>query len=332
MRTPPNPRPIERSRAVVAVALAALVVPVGCSAPEEDAGPSTGAPSTSSRPTTPEASSDSPSTPFQSSTKSSTSGTAGRGACTIAAAGDVAGDDFEEGAALTAALISSRRPRAVVAVGDTAYEEGSSDDYADYYDPTWGAFQDITLPVPGNHEYETSGGAGFAEYFGQEALSNRSVDMCGWRLVLVNEYAGMEEAASFITQQAGTRPLVVVWHEPRFSSGDEHGSDPEMQPLWEAAVAAGAAIVLNGHDHDYERFAPLDAEGNPVSGGTTEFVTGLGGHHVRDFSDIEAHSEARFTGTPAVLFLTLRRRGYSWEEQTVDGRVVDAGRATVTPQ
>ena len=312
MRTPPDPHPVAGSRAVVAVALAASVMTVGCSAPDGAAGRSTGGPS-------------------QSSTKPSASGTPGRG-CTIAAAGDIASDDFEEGAARTAALIESRRPLAVVPVGDTAYEEGSSDNYADYYDPTWGAFKDITLPVPGNHEYETSGATGFADYFGQQALLNRSVDMCGWRLVLVNEYAGIEEAASFIAQQVDTWPLVVVWHEPRFSSGDEHGSEPEMQPLWEAAAAAGAAIVLNGHDHDYERFAPLDAEGNPVSGGTTEFVTGLGGHDVRDFGDIEAHSEARFTGAPAVLFLTLRREGYSWEEQAVDGRVVDRGTATVPPR
>jgi hypothetical protein len=214
-----------------------------------------------------------------------------------------------------------------VVVGDTAYDEGSPENYADYYDPTWGAFKDTTLPVPGNHEYETSGGAGFAEYFGQQALLNRSVDMCGWRMVLVNQYAGIEEAASFIAQQAGTRPLVVAWHEPRLSSGDEHGTEPDMQPLWEAAATAGASIVLNGHDHDYERFAPLDAEGNPAPDGTREFVVGLGGHHIRDFGDIEAHSEARFTGTPAVLFLTLRRAGYSWEERAVDGRVMDRGTA-----
>jgi calcineurin-like phosphoesterase family protein len=325
-------RSVDPSRVVAAIVIAGLVLPAGCSAPSGEVGPSTAATSTSSRPTStgPTATSNTPSSASPGSTESAGPGAPHHGSCMVAAAGDIAGDDFEDGAARTASLISSRRPRAVVAVGDTAYEEGSSENYADYYDPTWGAFKDTTLPVPGNHEYDTSGGTGFAEYFGEQALSNRSVDMCGWRLVLVNEYAGIEEGANFIAQQAGTRPdapLVVVWHEPRFSSGDEHGSDPEMQPLWEAAAAAGAPIVLNGHDHDYERFAPLDAEGNPVPGGTTEFVTGLGGHHIRDFGDIEAHSEARFTGTPAVLFLTLRRNGYSWEERAVDGRVVDRGTA-----
>jgi hypothetical protein len=288
-----------RSRIVAALVVAGLVlVPAGCSSPKGEAKPS----------------------------PAPAPGTTSDANCTIAAAGDVAGeDDFQDGAARTADLITGHRPQAVVVVGDSAYDEGTAEQYADYYDPTWGAFKDITLPVAGNHEYETSGAAGFAEYFGQEVLSNRTVDMCGWRLVLVNQYAGIDEAASFIAQQAGTLPLVVAWHEPRFSSGDEHGSEPDMQPLWEASATAGALIVLNGHDHDYERFAPLDAEGNPVPDGTREFVIGLGGHHIRDFADIEANSEARFTGTPAVLFLTLGHKSYAWEERAVDGTVVDSG-------
>ena len=248
----------------------------------------------------------------------------------LAAAGDIAGADFEDGAARTASLISARRARVVVAIGDTAYDDGSNEDFADYYDPTWGAFKNKTFAVPGNHEYHTSGATGFADYFGKEALSNRGVDLCGWRLLLVNEYEGVDAGVRFIEREARKRPrtpLVVVWHEPRFSSGEEHGSEPEMQPLWEAAVKARAPIVLSGHDHDYERFAALDAAGNPASRGTTQFVTGLGGHRIRKFGDVEAHSVVRFTGTPAVLFLTLRSDGYSWEERAVDGRSVDRGAA-----
>jgi hypothetical protein len=328
-------RRVGPSRVVAVTVLAGLMLPAGCTAPGGDAGPPSSAATASSRATSTGRSTRSPtatSTPSTapSSTRSSAPAASKRSACTIAAAGDIAGEDFQDGAARTAALISSRRPRAVVAVGDTAYDEGSSDNYADYYDPTWGAFKGITFPVPGNHEYDTSDGTGFAEYFGQQALSNRGVDICGWRVLLVNEYEGVDAGAEFIAQQARTRPgvpFLVVWHQPRFSSGDEHGSDPDMKPLWEAATGARAPIVLNGHDHDYERFAPLDAEGKAATGGTTEFVTGLGGHHIRDFGGIEAHSEVRFTGTPAVLFLTLRRDGYSWEERAVDGRRVDRGTA-----
>jgi hypothetical protein len=265
--------------------------------------------------------------------RSSPAAAANRPSCTLAAAGDIAGPDFEDGAARTASLITARDPRAVVALGDLAYDDGSAENFADYYHPTWGAFKDKTYAVPGNHEYHTDA-AGFADYFGTQALTNRGVDVCGWRILLVNEYTGVDAGARFITQQADNRtghPLLVVWHQPRFSSGDEHGSDPDIQPLWQAAVNARSTLVLNGHDHDYERFAPLDAEGNPAPHGTTEFVTGLGGHHIRKFGDIEAHSAARFTGTPAVLFLTLRPHGYSWEARAVDGRLVDHGTTTLPP-
>ena len=317
------------SSAVAATVLAGLLLPVACTARNEDAGrPPAASPAPSGVTSTPGPTATSSASPR--ATRSSPDAAGGRSRCTLAAAGDIAGEDFEDGAARTASLISARHPRVVVALGDTAYDDGSNEDFADYYEPTWGAFKNRTLAVPGNHEYNTDGAAGFADYFGKETLSNRGVDICGWRLLLVNEYEGVEAGARFVAREARKRPrvpLVVVWHEPRFSSGEEHGSDPDTQPLWAAAVKARAPIVLNGHDHDYERFAPLDAAGNPASRGTTEFVTGLGGHRIRDFGDIEAHSVVRFTGIPAVLFLTLRSDGYSWEERTVDGRSVDRGSA-----
>jgi hypothetical protein len=155
------------------------------------------------------------------------------------------------------------------------------------------------------------------------------VTVCGWRILLVNEYDGTDRAGSFLTADAAKHPgmpSIAVWHQPRFSSGDEHGSDEDLQPLWEAAVRADVDIVLNGHDHDYERFARLDATGVPDRTGTTEFVTGLGGHHIRNFDSILSTSAAHFTGTPAVLFLRLRSDGYSWTARTTDGQVVDEGR------
>lgn len=319
------------SRVLTATVLAGLLLPVGCTTRVGDARPPSSATSTPPSATVTR-SPIATSSARASATRPSPPAASDRTSCTLAAAGDIAGEDFKDGAARTASLIRARHPRAVVALGDTAYEDGSREDYAGYYEPTWGAFKGRTFAVPGNHEYHTNGASGFARYFGHESLSNRGVDLCGWRLLLVNEYEGVDSGARFLAREARRRPDVphiVVWHEPRFSSGEEHGSDPDMQPLWAAAVAARAAVVLNGHDHDYERFAPLDAAGDPVRHGTTEFVTGLGGHHIREFGDIEAHSVARFTGTPAVLFLTLRPDGYSWAERTVDGRLVDRGTATL---
>ncbi|WP_222267275.1 metallophosphoesterase family protein [Modestobacter marinus] len=247
-------------------------------------------------------------------------------ACVVAAAGDVAGEeDLDDGAERTAELIAAAEPRKVLALGDLAYPDGTAAEYADLYDPTWGEFRDITAPTPGNHEYRSER-KGYDDYFDVEP--NYAFDVCGWHLVSVDHYAGVSEAAAFIEEEgeaAGDAPLLVYWHAPRFSSG-HHGTDPELQPLWEAAVEAGAEVVLNAHDHHYERFEPLDEDGEPRAGGTVQFVSGNGGHNLRKLDeDRESHSAVALAGTPGVLFLTLRADGYDWSYRDVEGRTGDAG-------
>jgi acid phosphatase type 7 len=254
--------------------------------------------------------------------------------CLVAAAGDVAGaDDWRTGAARTARLIIARKPSRVLALGDLAYDRGSVNDFRRYYQPTWGAFKTKTLAIPGNHEYESSKGpVGFARSFGVFSMRDRAVDLChGWRVVLLNEYSGSEDvdpvavrrAAAFLSADARRHPgkkLIAAWHAPRYSSGDEHGDDSTLAPLWRAAVRARVRIVLNAHDHHYERFAPVGP------GRTVQFISGLGGHHTGDLDkDLATGSTVRFTHTPAVLFLSLGTHGYSWAERTVTGRVVDRG-------
>ncbi len=253
--------------------------------------------------------------------------------CLVAAAGDIAGaDDWRTGAARTARLIIARKPSRVLALGDLAYDRGSVNDFRRYYRPTWGAFKSKTLVIPGNHDYQTSRAAGLARYFGSSSLRNRSVDLChGWRVVLLNEYSGndhvdsgaVRRAARFLGADARRHPgnkLIAAWHAPRYSSGDEHGDDSTLAPLWRAAVRARVRIVLNAHDHHYERFAPVGP------GHTIELISGLGGHHMRGLRDhLATGSTVRFTHTPAVLFLSLGTHGYSWAERTVTGRVVDQG-------
>src|SRR4051794_5459676 len=120
------------------------------------------------------------------------------GACVVAAAGDVAAqEDLRTGAARTADLISSAGPGEGPALGDLAYPEGTPSEYADLYAATWGAFKDITVPTPGNHEYE-SDGKGYFDYF--DVAPNHAVDLCGWRLVSVDQYAGLRQAAAFIAE------------------------------------------------------------------------------------------------------------------------------------
>ena len=317
-----------RRTAAAFAAVLAVVVPAGCSsAADEAAAPSagtsttSGAASPSSRP---------PSAP-PASTGTSAGAPARAASCTVAAAGDIAGPgDADPGAAATAALIAASRPVKVLALGDLAYEHGTPEDFRDFYAPTWGRLRGATEAVPGNHDV-SRGDAGIVGELGASAVENRGVDVCGWRVVLVNEYAGVARAARFVTADAAAHPgvpTIVVWHEPRYSSGSEHGDDASLQPLWAAAVRAGARIVLNGHDHDYERFAPMDQAGGRSARGTREFVSGLGGHNIRGLDTPVANSERRFTGRPAVLFLNLQPDGgYSWSLRTVDGAQLDAGQA-----
>ncbi len=269
-------------------------------------------------------SSDRASAPAESSVATPSGGDEPGSGCVVAAPGDVAAEeDLDDGAARTADLIADTEPRKVLALGDLAYPDGTAAEYADLYDPTWGEFRDITAPTPGNHEYRSEA-KGYHDYFDVEP--NYAFHVCGWHVVSVDHYAGMREAAAFIEAEgaAGDAPLLVFWHEPRFSSG-HHGTDPEFQPLWEAAVEAGAEVVLNAHDHHYERFEPLDEDGEPRPDGTVQFVSGNGGHNLRELDDREEHSEVAIAGTPGVLFLTLRVAGFDWSYRDVEGRTGDAG-------
>lgn len=249
--------------------------------------------------------------------------------CSVAAAGDVAGWDYRSGAARTAELIVRENPGTVVALGDLAYESGTAAEFATYYRPTWGRFEAKIEAVAGNHEYRTAGADGMEAELGEASNDNRAVTRCGWRLVLVNQYKGIAAGADFVRSQRAAHPsapMLVAWHAPRFSSGSEHGSDATVQPLWAAARDLHARIVLNAHDHDYERFAPMNRDGYPLAGGTREFVSGLGGHEIRPLGKVRPNSELRYTGNPAVLFLSLGSTGaYSWRLLRYDGAVRDSG-------
>jgi acid phosphatase type 7 len=249
--------------------------------------------------------------------------------CTVAAVGDVAGaNDYQTGANRTGRQIQNAAPVALLALGDLAYEDGLLSEFRSYYDPGYGPLKPITRPVPGNHEYH-SGGAGYRSYFNISG-ANYAFNVCGWRVIAINQYAGISAGATFIRNQGAAnpgRPILVMWHEPRWSSG-RHGPDLGVQPLWAAAVAVGARVVLDGHEHNYERFAPMNALGartTPATG-TIEFVSGLGGHEPRAFAAVQPNSVARVTGVPGVLYLTLNAdSSFSWRFRTIDGVVQDRG-------
>jgi hypothetical protein len=221
-------------------------------------------------------------------------------------------------------------PGTVFAVGDLAYPDGSDERFAKCYAPTWGRFKDRTRPAPGNHEYHKGAGAtGYVRYFGEAAgdpdKAYYSYELGAWHIVVLNsecvEVGGCDAASpqgqwlkQDLTQHTAGCTL-AYFHKPLFSSGGKHGNDPEMKPLWDLLYHAGADIVINGHDHDYERFAAQDPEGHlDPKHGIREFVVGSGGKNShRQMGAPKPNSEARNDDTFGVLKLTLHPKGYDWD-------------------
>jgi hypothetical protein len=247
---------------------------------------------------------------------------------TVYAAGDIAScahaDPAWSGAAATAALISAGLaavPQAVVlALGDITYPVGALAEFTDCYGPTWGKFKHRTLPAPGNHEYATTGATGYFHYFGAAAGPGYySVQLGSWRLFSLNSNLGPVEhkaQLAWLREQLVRQPArctLAYWHHPLYSSG-MHGNIAHMKQAWQALYEAGADIVLSGHDHVYERFAPQDAEGRrDTARGLRQFVVGTGGALPTPFFWPRANSEARDNNHIGVLKLVLGADSYQWE-------------------
>ena len=259
----------------------------------------------------------------------------------LVGAGDIAWCAALEGARATASLLR-RVPGTVFTVGDMAYEDGSAAQFAQCYEPTWGREKARTRPAPGNHDYRTADAAAYFDYFGKAAGERGkgyySYDLGAWHLVVLNsnceDVGGCGRGSPQLRwlladlQLHPARCTLAYWHAPRFSSGAEHGNDLATTHFWEALYAAGAEVVLGGHDHDYERFAPQDPTGaaDPVHG-IREFVVGTGGASLRPFGSPIANSEARSSDSFGVLKLTLRTGSYDWQFIPVaGGQFADAGR------
>lgn len=238
------------------------------------------------------------------------------GSATFVGAGDISTCDNDNDE-LTAQLLDTI-PGTVFTTGDNAYTSGTRRQFAECYDPTWGRHKDRTRPIPGNHEYRTSQAAGYFQYF-NNIPSYYAYDLGGWRIYALNsEIDTSEISAQLIWLQADLlanprQCVLAYWHRPRWSSGDHHGSDPEMQTLWQIFYDAGAEVVLNGHEHNYERFAPMNAEGEADPLGLREFVVGMGGRNHYELGAILPASEAHDDTSYGVLKLTLHPSGYDWQ-------------------
>ncbi len=242
----------------------------------------------------------------------------------------------------TAALAAGLSPAAVLALGDDQYECGGYQAFVHSYGPSWGRLQRITYAVPGNQEYGTSGGtdcdqsrqaAGYFRYFGAAAgppgRGYYSFDLGGWHLIALNANCSAVDGCGKGSEQERwlegdlqrdhAKCTLAFWHQPRFSSGS-NGNDKHYSAFWEDLYRFNADVVLNGHDHDYERFAPQAPDRTPVINGITEFVVGTGGEDHGSFSGKpEPNSVVRNADTFGVLALTLRPDGFDWSFAPVAG-------------
>jgi 3',5'-cyclic AMP phosphodiesterase CpdA len=251
----------------------------------------------------------------------------------VYAAGDIAQCGVA-GAGLTARLVAEADAQ-VLAVGDLAYPSGRTEDFENCYQPTWGRFKARTLPVPGNHEYRTQGAAGYFGYFGARAMPFRggyySTDLGGWHVVALNSNLDLAPGSAQIEwlvedlKHNRRGCILAFWHHPRFSSG-QHGDNAAMQPLWETLQRNGVSVALSGHDHNYERLAPLDAEGRPdARRGLRSFVVGAGGARLYEMGKTRPHSEMRDATDWGILRLELYAGRYNWKYLTAGGKVTDQG-------
>ena len=324
------------------ILLAGLVLGLGRRAPASSPAPSVVAGASSRG-----GGSGSPSSPLSSGSSSApaasaTAGASPSGEPVLVGAGDIAScalDDDEATAKLIDGIAGT-----VFTAGDNAYDDGSAAQFRDCYAPTWGRFKDRTRPAAGNHDWVTKDAAGYRDYFGAagtnaDSKTWYSYDVGTWHVIVLDSDceavggcgAGSAQGQWLSADLAGTkaRCTVAIWHHPRFSSG-EHGNDTEVGPFWDLLYTANADIVINGHDHDYERFTPQDPGGHEDRDrGIREFVVGTGGATLRAFrATPEANSELRVAKIPGVIKLTLHATGYDWNWLPTAGAVTDTGSAS----
>ena len=219
------------------------------------------------------------------------------------------------------------------------YTNGTATEFASCYEPTWGRHKARTRPAPGNHDYNTSGAVPYYAYFGDNAgpagRGYYSYDLGDWHIVSLN--SEVSSSAGSAQEQwlradlaANTKQCTLaLWHKPLFSSGS-HGSLSGTRALWAALYEFNAEVVVVGHDHNYERFAPQRADGvlDPLRG-LREFVVGTGGTSLRSVGTPIANSEVVNSGTHGVIRFTLGPDSYTWEFVPVAGKTfTDSGSAS----
>ncbi len=239
----------------------------------------------------------------------------------------------------TAELIKSTNPDALFLLGDLQYQDGKSEDFQKFFGSTWQQFNSLAYPTPGNHDYLTPGATGYFNFY-QNFYKNKqnkdyySFNIGPWHLISLNSncwaVAGcladtpQEKWLVKDLQDNPSKCTLAFWHHPFYTSGRQENLTA-YRDFWKDLYNSGADVVLNGHEHLYERFAPQDNLGNKNDKGIREFVVGTGGINLYSFQKIQPNSEFRDNKDFGVLKLTLHSSSYDWQFISIDNQVLDAG-------
>ncbi len=261
----------------------------------------------------------------------------------LLAAGDIA-SCRSNGDEATAAVLD-RNPGTVATLGDTVYPAATAGQFKRCYTPTWGRHKGRTRPAAGNHDYRASTAAAYYDYFGGAAgprgKGYYSYELGPWHIAVLNSncaavggcFAGSAQERWLRADLAAhaARCSLAYFHHPRWSSGGPHGNEPAVGPFWDALYDRGADVVLSGHDHLYERFAPQNPGGrsDPASG-IRQFTVGTGGvGHYGFRRSVQPNSQVRNAGAFGVLKLTLADGAYDWDFLAAEGKPFrDTGHGT----
>jgi hypothetical protein len=226
-------------------------------------------------------------------------------------------------------------PGTVYTTGDHAYPLGRAEDFRNCYDPSWGRHKARTRPVAGNHEYESGSSAPYFAYFGAAAgpagLGYYSYSLGDWHAVALNSNIPIDGASAQAAwlrgdlTAASAKCTLVYWHHPLFTSGP-NGPQTFMRDIWRLLYEFDVDVVLNGHDHLYERFAPQDPSGRfDPARGIRQFTIGTGGAPLYDIVSNAANSERQIQHAFGVLKLTLQTGSYQWDFVAASGGIGDTG-------
>jgi acid phosphatase type 7 len=238
----------------------------------------------------------------------------------IVGAGDIANNGNADVA--TGNLIDARPNARVFTAGDNAYPNGSASDFTNKYHPAWGPFKNRTSPSPGNHDYNTFGASAYKSYFGSVA-GLRAVNptyyaytLGAWRVYALDSNILMAVGSpqyNFVRNDLATNGALcelAYWHHPIASSG-EHGNDARARPIFALFDAQGGDLVLNGHDHNYERFTKINSLGQVSASGVRQIIVGTGGTSLRGQGFVQPGSERRNFNTHGIVDINLSSTGYS---------------------